>query len=168
MRRGIAFTLDASFAIVVVLAAVPLIMIMSVRPVPSQLTNEQLHMQAEDAIDVLAKARVAEVRNEPAVAALFASGALTAEDENHTLMDVLGGFWATGGAGNLSAAGNLSTVLAPYMPANMNWRFSITNDTLYNTSDIGPGAVAAAVSKRAASGFNKDQPSTGYVARAFL
>ncbi|MFH1200423.1 MAG: vWA domain-containing protein, partial [Candidatus Micrarchaeota archaeon] len=84
------------------------------------------------------------------------------------LLDVLGSYWAQDNAGNLSTARNISReILAPFFPPALNWSFTISNDTIYNSSGLG-GAIAAAVSRRAASGFSKNQPSTGYISRAFL
>lgn len=169
-RRGIVFTIDGAFALLMLLGTIPLLLLVASQPQPSTHTAEYLHALAEDSVDVLSLTRISDVRNEPVVQQLFSQGMLTDADLNHSVLDVLGLYWSANNPGNFSAASNLSGgLLAPLMPASVNWEFDISNDLLYNSSNrTNSSILISSVSRRSASGFSRTAPTTGFVARAFL
>ncbi len=168
--KSIVFTLDASFALLLVLAVVPALLLLVAQPVPTHRFAEYLHALAEDTVDVLALTRVSDVRNEPVVQDLFAQGMLDDSDLNRSLLDVAGLYWSANNSGNWTAAGNLSQqLLSPFLPQPLKWEFQVGGDVLYNSTNRTNSSIwVSSVSRRAASGFSKSAPTTGYVARAFL
>ncbi|MFH0971073.1 MAG: VWA domain-containing protein [Candidatus Micrarchaeota archaeon] len=167
-RRGIAFTLDAIIALLIVFSAIPIILLLTTATNEHQTAMSMLHLQAEDAIDTLSKMQVGQVRNEPVMQDLFNRGVLTDEDLNETVLDILGGLWATQESDELADAANITKeLLGPLLPADFKWSFSIEGDLVYNSTML-EDAYSVSVSRKAASGFARNKSSSGYVARAFL
>ena len=167
-RKGIAFTLDAILAILIIVALIPIFTLLSTKEDASQTASQYLHLESEDTIDVLSKMQIKYLRNEPVIDNLFTKGVLDDSDLNSTLLDVLGGLWASQNPNDLSDAANLSDhLISPLLPSGVKWSFKIENDLIFNTSAVN-GTPLIASSKKSASGYAKNQSSVGYVARAFL
>ncbi|MBI5224667.1 VWA domain-containing protein [Candidatus Micrarchaeota archaeon] len=166
--RGLAFTLDAVLAIIIIVALIPIFTLLSTKQDASQVGAQYLHLESEDTIDVLSKMQIKYIRNEPVIDDLFRRGVLDDSDLNSTVVDVLGGLWASQNPNDLADAANLSDqLISPLLPSGVKWSFKIENDLIFNTSAVN-GTPLIASSKKSASGFAKNQSSTGYVARAFL
>ena len=168
MKRALVFSIDALVAFLLLTTALGAFALMRGSFVSPMVENEGVHAVAQNAVSVLAKARIYDVRRLPEVDALFESGALGASDLNKSVLEVLGGFWAANDSGNFSAASNLSrAVLSPAMPPDAQWAVRIEDDMIYNTSapDV---RHSLAVSRRLVSGVAAELPSTGCVARAFV
>ncbi|MBU1197066.1 VWA domain-containing protein [Candidatus Micrarchaeota archaeon] len=170
LRKSIVFTLDASFALLVVVSTIPVLLLISSQPVPTHHTTEYLHFLAEDSVDVVALVKISDVRNEPAIDDLFQRGVLQDSDLNASLLNAIGLFWSANNPSNLSDAHNVTQqLLSPFLPANMGWELQIGGDVIYNTTDrINASILTTTVSRRAASGFSRTAPLTGIVARAYL
>ncbi|VVB68295.1 von Willebrand factor type A domain protein [Candidatus Norongarragalina meridionalis] len=168
MRRAIVFSVDALAAFLILTIALGAFALMRGSFVSPMVENVGVHAVAQDAVSVLAKMRVYDVRHEPGVDALFMDGALSSDDLNKSVLEVLGGFWAANNSGNFSAAGNLSrAVLSPIMPEGVQWAVRIEDDIIYNTTEPSVNH-SLAVSRRLVSGVAAELPSTGCVARAFV
>ena len=168
-RKGIAFTIDAILALLVILAAIPLISVLTSRDTSQQTAYEYLHLQSEDTVDVLSKMKIRHVRNEPVIDNLFREGVLKDNDLNSSILDVLGGLWATQDADKLADAANITKMLIePLVPRGLQWAFTINgSDVVYNSTAINITNFVS-VSRKAASGFARNQSSTGYAASATL
>ncbi|MDO8339216.1 MAG: VWA domain-containing protein [Candidatus Burarchaeum sp.] len=166
-KRGIFFSLDALLALFIVLSLIGFISLLSLDPISAELNAISLRTQAEDAVDVLAKTHVSDVRHEPIIEQLYSEGILEEKHANKTLLDVIGTLWATNNTQNITYAGNVSQLLSPLFRGNMNWAFMIGNDVLYNSSPM-ESRFMTGVSRRIVSGYTLSEPVVGYVSRAFL
>ncbi len=168
MRKGIVFTIDALISLLIILMLIPLLVTLFFKDPYEQTSVQSLHSQAQDAVDVLSKTDIKDVREEPAVQELFSKGVLADEDLNLTLMDVLAGLWATQDPVMLQHASNLTRdLLSPLMPKELKWGLEIEGDLIYNSSRYNETQIRTA-SRKIASGFARNRSSTGYSARAFL
>ncbi|MEK6954570.1 MAG: vWA domain-containing protein [Candidatus Micrarchaeota archaeon] len=171
MGKGIAFTIDAILALLIVLALIPIVALLTSRSPAPQTSSQYLHLQAEDAIDVLSKTKIRDVRYEPVIASMFnrVPPALTEEDLNSTLLDVLGSLSASQTPQDLGDAANITkALLGGLISAELKWSFIINgSDTIYNSTVMNATNFVSA-SRKAASGFARNRNSTGFVARAFL
>ncbi len=173
MRKGIVFSLDAVLTLLVLLMLVPLSSFFRLETTPSPVFQSSLYFQAQDAIDSLSRVRISDVRSNPAVQSIFDQGLLTDEELNASVLDAIGGLWAMNTTISRSAATNLTrAMLDGLMPQSVQWGFAAEvpggEDLLYNTSQMPSDARVVFKSTRYASGFQINQPSRGYVARAVL
>ncbi|MEW6329207.1 MAG: hypothetical protein AB1468_03765 [Candidatus Micrarchaeota archaeon] len=169
IKKGIFFTIDAILALLILFTVINAFAFLDVQMASPSITQQFLHLQAEDAIDVMAKLTVWDLRREPSIRELYSQGVLDELYENKTLLDMVGSLWATNTTENFSRAGGVvSQVMDPFI-ASRNWSFIVANDTLYNTTTYSAeSAYISSISRRIASGFMKSAPSTGYAARAFI
>lgn len=166
MRKGIFFTVDAVFALLALLSIVYLFTLVSMESVSPELMHESLHFQTGDMIGTLAKLRLVDIWNQQEVRELYAAGYINEKDLNNTILEVNGAMWALN---ETQAVRNLtSTIFSHMVPANMDWAFTIENETLYNTSNLDSQSRIVTVSRRLVSGYMKSKPHVGYTARAFL
>ncbi len=167
-KRGVFFTLDSVFAIMILMTLFSLFMLLSVETVSTENLHQQLRFQAEDAVIILAKTTLKEVRYLPVVQEMQASGTLVQIDEDYSIMEVVGALWATNDTKNMTYAGKLvEQTLGPSMK-NIKWSATIDNETVYNTSAMANARFMSTVSNRLISGYMKGRPHVGYTARAFL
>ena len=169
--RAQAFTIDAIIALLIILAMIPIVDLLTTRTPTTQTATSALHLEAGDVIDVLSKTMIRDVRDEPVIDEMFnrIPPALTDDDLNLTVLDILGSLWASQDPAGLQDAANITReLLGDLVPSGLKWSFSINGtDVIYNSSFMN-GTQIVAVSRKAASGFARNQNSTGYVARAFL
>lgn len=164
--RGFFFSMDAMFALLIVIATIPILTLLSLSAVSPEVIHERLHLQAEDAINVMSEIRVIDVIREPVILNYYGD-VLDGDDVNKTLIDVLGMLWSSDNISYTEAARNITEHLfSRIMPSNTKWSLSIENDTIYNTT--GDITRTISISKKIASGFMKEQPSTGYIAKVYL
>lgn len=168
-KRGIAFTLDAMLALLVIIAAIPIIALLASRSASTQMSSQYLHLQAEDTVDALSKMQIKYVRNETSIDNLFVRGFLHEEDENDTVLDILGALWASQKPEDLESAVNISRdLIGPLVIPGISWMFKINgSDIIYNSTVLNASEIVT-VSRKAASGFARNMSSSGYAARAFL
>ncbi|RLG19249.1 hypothetical protein DRN67_03240, partial [Candidatus Micrarchaeota archaeon] len=167
-RKGIFFSLDALFAIFILLSLVLLLSLLSFDSISEEMAMVSMHAQSGDAIDTMAKTRLGDIGSEQIARHLYSENLFELSDNNKTLLDVVGALWVTNYSQNISLASNVSRLLEPLLPPNVNWAFLIDNYTLYNTSPLGEGYFVTGVSRRLASGYRLSEPVIGFVARAFL
>ncbi len=170
LKKGIFFTIDAILALLVLFTIIHVFTFLNVQMSSPSTAQELLHLQAEDAIDVMAKLTVWDLRRETSIRELYSQGVLDELYENKTLLDAMGSLWATNTSENFSRAGAVVyQVMGPFV-ASRSWSFIVANDTLYNTTNysaVADSVYMSSISRRIASGFMKSAPSTGYAARAF-
>ncbi len=166
MRKGLAFSIDSLFALAVVTAIVPVLMVVSFHQSEEKIFSF-LQTEAEDSIDVVAKLRIADVRQENVINGLFSRGILSDSDINSTLIETLGSFWASENATLVEAANNVSKeIIGRIIPASVDWRLTIDDEHVYNSSiNI---SRTLALSKRVLSGVAKGKASSGFMASAFV
>jgi len=167
-RKGIFFSLDALFALFILLSLITLLALLSFESTSQEMSMVSLHSQAGDAVDVLATTTLGDISHEPIARQLYSAQLFSREDNNKTLLDVIGTLWSTDDAQNITLASNVSQLIAPLLPENVHWAFLIGNYTLYNSSPIEDGRFVTGVSRRLASGYQLSEPVEGFVARAFL
>lgn len=170
--KGMLFVLDALFSIVLLFSLLALLGALSTESVNSQLSYSVIHFQAEDAVDVLSKLRVSDVRAEPVVRELFDEGFLDDGDLNKTVLDVVGMLWATNNEAYTQAAGEMMDGLfehsfSPSLEVSIQARSEGVQGIIFNSSVSGNESVVAS-SARIASGYALGEPTKGYLARVFL
>ncbi|MFH1779539.1 MAG: VWA domain-containing protein [Candidatus Micrarchaeota archaeon] len=166
MKKGLVFSIDALFALFLLLLAVPLLFLASSNVLAPAVVNENLHSVSRSAVNLLAETSISDVLTDSYVRDLFAQGVLDSKDYNKTLMEVIGSFWANGDEGNLSIASNLSEYfLSKVMAPNSKWALYYAQDLVYNSSELNP-TDSLSLSRRFVSGVAKGLPATGCVARA--
>ncbi len=164
--RGFFFTLDAIFALLLLLSVVYLFTLVSLESVSPELTQESLYSQTGDMIGMMARLKLVDIWNEKPVRDLYYGGHLNDRDLNNTILEVNGALWAVNDSG---AAQNLTmAILRNMVPESIRWSFTVDNDTLYNTTSITDQSRIVTVSRRLVSGYMKSKPHIGYTARAFL
>lgn len=165
-EKGIAFTFDAVFSIIIVATVIPIFLLFSVDN-SAETINQRLTLQAEDAIDTISRMHVRDFAKEPVIGDLYLAGVIGAEDLNGTIIELVSALWASNSSINNARAQNITQqILGSVIPDSVKWSFVIEDDRLV---DSGSNFTATATaSRRIVSGFRKGQPSAGYVASAFL
>jgi len=167
-NRGMFFTFDAVFALMIVIVFVSVFSIIYISNLSPQMYQERLSIAAEDAMNAVSNIKISDIQNEQVITDLRSRGVLAEDDMNRTLIDVLGWMWSSQNATYLEAAENITeNIFTKIMPKNVQWALQIENDTIYCTS-VNDVKVAASVARRMVSGYMKSQPSAGYVAKVFL
>jgi von Willebrand factor type A domain len=163
--KGILFTMDALFALLLVAATIPFILFLaSSRPDP---IGQIINTQADSAIDAIALIKIKNVIREPVISDLYAQDFLTENDINKSVMEVIAELWASNTTENLTRVQNITqNLFSSVLPENMNWALSLENDTVFDTG--GSMKKAYATGRRVASGFLKGANSSGYQASIFL
>ena len=169
-KKGVFFTLDAVFGLMILMTVYGVFTLLSIETVSAEALHENLHLYAEDAIDVMSKTTLWDMRTEPVVLKAISSKALGPDDMNKTVLDAVGALWANNESG---LAGDLVTALFNgTMPPTIEWSVTVGNgtgyDTIYNTSAMDPKRYMSTVSRRLVSGYMKGRESYGYTTRAFL
>ncbi|NUN11225.1 VWA domain-containing protein [Candidatus Micrarchaeota archaeon] len=166
--KGLVFSLDALFALLLVLIALPALYLASNNLLNPAVYNENLHSTAVESVNLLAETKVSDLLTDPYVKDLFNQGVLDSTDVNKTMMELIGGFWASGDSGNLSIARNLSQYFfGKVMNPSLHYALYYSTDVVFNTSEPGTND-ALALSRRLVSGVAKGLPATGCVSRASL
>ncbi len=164
--KGVVFTFDAIFALLLIATMVPVFFLIT-NSATSDVINQKFSLQAEDVIDVISVVRVFQMINEPVISGLYSQGALTDEDLNLTLVELVSKLWASENMSDNDHARNITQqIIGNILPPNVKWSFSIEGDDIYNSNDT--IKKSNVVSKRVVSGFRKGSQSTGYVASVFL
>ncbi len=165
-KKGLTFTMDAVFALLIIMVFVPSLLILSFQKSEEE-TFSLLQMEAEDSMNIVSNLRISDVRNEQVVEDLFASGILADNDLNSTLLEVIGSLWASDNATLLMAANNISEkIINKIVPETVKWRMVIENETVYNSSQNITRTLT--LSKRIVSGVAKGKPSGGFLSNAFI
>ncbi|MCX6815974.1 MAG: VWA domain-containing protein [Candidatus Aenigmarchaeota archaeon] len=162
--KGILFTMDAFFGLLIVVALLPLLLL----PVEhsSETMNQELLLQAEDAVNAISTVQVKDAIREPVMLDLYNRGVIDSSDLNKTLLEYIGTLWASNSTVNNTYAANISNNLfEDIFPANIAWSLSIENDTIFQSANF---SYLSTVSRRVVSGFRKSLPSHGYVASIYL
>ncbi|MFH0817876.1 MAG: hypothetical protein V1909_04550, partial [Candidatus Micrarchaeota archaeon] len=168
-KRGVFFTLDSVFALLILMTMFSVFTLLSIETVSTENIHQQLRFQAEDAVVVLAKTKLWEVRYLPVVQEMEASGTLVQIDQDYSIMEVIGALWATNNTQNMTYASKLvQQVLGPSITPNVKWEAAIGNETVYKTAIMRNSRFMSTVSNRLVSGYMKGRPHVGYSARAFL
>ncbi len=163
--KGVIFTTDAFFALMIVAATVPMIIFATAdRP---DFTNQASSISAESSIYSLTELRLRNVIREPVIYDLYKSGAIREEDMNESVIDLITQLWASNSTQNITRAQNITKeLLGSVLSPNMAWTFDLENDVLYDTG--GEVRKTFSTGRRLASGFMKGENSSGYTAGMFL
>ncbi len=164
--KGITFSMDALFALLIIAALVPVLLIVSFER-PEEEIFSLLQMNAEDSINTISNLRIKDVRNEKVIDNLFTRSILTDADLNFTLLEIIGALWASDNSTLIEAANNISkNIIDPIIPDTVKWRLTIDNEIIYNTTENINRTLT--LSKRVLSGVAKGKPSTGFLSNAFI
>lgn len=165
-NKGIIFTFDAVFALLIVVVLAPIVLLLSIET-SSETTNQKLLLQAEDAINTLSDVRVRDVISEPVISDLYAAGVVHQDDLDLTLIEFVNTLWASNSTDNNTHASNITNrIFSGFFPPNVQWSLAIENDTVYETAQNFTRITT--ISRRITSGFRKGLPSAGFVASTFL
>ncbi len=174
MKRGVFFTMDSVFGLMILATIFGVFALLSIETVSAEVMHEDLHVHAEDTIDVMSKLRLWDIRHEPVVKEVIATNAVGPEDINKTVLDVVGALWAENTTqANVAVARKLvASIFSGTVPPNLDWAIQIntgeTIETAYNTSEMRSGRPMSAVSRRLLSGYMKGNRTYGFTTRAFL
>ncbi len=164
MRKGIFFSTDALFALVIIIVLVPLLGLLVTQSFTSERIGRTLNFEAQDAVEVLATVTVSEVAREPAIQEALKKGYITDDDLNTTLLELIGSLWSSDNATLEVVAQNITkSVFSKFVGSNAQWAVFIENETVYNTS-LPSAQRALSVGRKLASGFRKGAPSEGFIA----
>ncbi len=163
-RKGVVFTFDALFALIIVISIVPLIVLLTVKP---EVSTQNLGFQAESSIETLSELTIRNVIKEPVISGLYSRGAITSNDLDRPVIDVIVEMWASNSTTNFTIAQNITqNLLKDMVSGNFQWSLVVENETLFDTG--GNVRKTSATGRRVVSGFRKGQQSAGYVASIFL
>jgi hypothetical protein len=164
--KGLIFSMDAMFALVIVMVIVPILLTVSVQRSDEKVFSI-LQMQAEDSINVISNLRVSDVRAEPVIDDLFTEGVLTNSDLNTSILEILGSLWASGNSTLNEDANNISKhIIGKIIPDNVMWSVTLDSEKIYNNS--GNITKTLTLSKRIVSGIEKGSPPKGFLSNAFV
>jgi len=163
------FSLDAALALLLLFSIAGGALLFSSSATQTPVVEQTLHTKAADAVLVLSRIRLADVRREPVVRALFDDSVLSPGAVNQTVMQTLADLWASADARNLSLAQNLSDYfLSRFFLDRVNYAVFASNQSLSSRTPAGYYDVAA-VSRSVVSGVSSQRALTqGCVARAFI
>ncbi len=162
--KGIIFTIDALFAMMIVVASVPLVIMIAARP--GEVTDQPLKVYAESAIYSLSELRIRNVMKEKVIADMYASGAITDDDLDRHVIDKVLELWTSNSTENETMASNMTEHLIAAMLPNMSAMIAIENETVFDSSM--PSPIMVSTGRRVASGYMKGNRSTGYISSVFL
>lgn len=167
--RGMVFSLDAAFALMLLFLVAGGFFLYSFSAPAVPAVEQTLHDNAGDSVAVLSRIKVADVRREPPVRALFDSGVLGSGSLDQTVMQLLADLWASGDAQNLSRAQGLSDhFLSRFFSNRVNYAVFASNQSISLRSPSGYYDVAA-VSHGVVSGVSASRTlEQGCVSRAFI
>ncbi|MFH1447835.1 MAG: CARDB domain-containing protein [Candidatus Micrarchaeota archaeon] len=173
MKKGIFFTLDSVFGLLILLTLYGVFAIVSIETVSAEIMYEDLHAYSEDMIDVMSKMRLWDIRHEPIVHEVCNTSAFDITDINKTVLDAVGALWATNETANTNLASRLlETIFENTTPNNLHWAVQVGRtsgyEIVYNTTELLSGRHMSAVSRRLVSGYMKGKPTVGFTTRAFL
>ena len=63
--KGLFFTMDSMFALMIIVAVIPIFVLISLNAVSPELVHERVHLKAEDAINLMSQVKVIDVIREP-------------------------------------------------------------------------------------------------------
>lgn len=165
-KKGIAFTFDAVFSLMIALAIIPIFLIITFNTAPQSIV-QSLSIQAEDSMNVISMLRVRDIAKEQVISDLYLGGVIDDSNLNSSVLELVTDLWASNSTENNTRAQNITNyIFGRILPKSLKWSFSIYNDRVVNATEN--YASAATSSKRVISGYRKGAPSTGYVAGAFL
>lgn len=163
--KGVLFTFDAFFALLIVAATTPLVIFFT--SVPFETVSSPVASQAESAIYSFTEISVKNVIREPVIMDLYSEGVITETDLEKPVIDIIAAMWASNSTENLTRSRNITEkLLREILPDNLAFSLSLENDTIFDTG----GAVqkVAVTGRRVASGFMKGEQSTGFISSVFL
>lgn len=167
--KGIILTLDSIMAFIIMTIIISLLIFFRIEITSPFLTAQQLHATSEDVLTIFSESELREVVNQSLLDDYKQKGILNESDFNKKTIDVIGTLWS---AGNVSEAANITKdILEKFLPSNIGYQLLIDDDNVYNSSDTTRPAYENAAteisSARIASGYQKYNKSSGYVARAW-
>jgi hypothetical protein len=167
--KGIVFTLDSIIAFGIMTTVISLLIFFRVETSSPYLLAQQMHFASQDILTILYESKLEDVCNQTLLNDYISQGILEEEDLNKTSVSVIGALWA---AGNMSEAANITeSIVNGLLPFNIGYQLTINDENVYNTSGTGRPNVSDSTigiaSRRIASGYEKFQPVSGFVSRAW-
>lgn len=170
MRRGLYFSLDALLAVTLMGAAFSFVLVSTGAPTDpgSVLSYQQADTLAENSQQILARSTLAQVLSPGRRQQLINDTSLTEEDINSSVLEAVAVLWASN---ETAAARDLVTeVIGPQIGDRYEYRVRVLNDgssTIYTTAPFNDPSLVARAS-RLVSGVARNQPTTGFIAKASL
>jgi len=166
--KGIVFTLDSIVAFGIMVFVISFLIFFRTETSSPYLTAQQLHSMSEDILSVFSESKLREVTNQSLLQQYINDSILNETDLDKKTIDILGALWSAGK--DEEAANMTEDILDAFIPNNLGYQLLINNSNVYNSSNISrPNYEDSSVeisSARIASGYEKYQPTEGYVARA--
>ncbi|MBI4176523.1 MAG: hypothetical protein HY518_04910 [Candidatus Aenigmarchaeota archaeon] len=167
MKKGFVFSLDAIIAASILILLTVFLAGLSFTYTSPELRYERLYLTGKDVLSLMQNTRMSYIKDFQTVGSYYAQGVLTQEDDNKTVLDIIGSLWSTGNATDEQRAADLAQeFLNRTIPARLGYEMSFDNQVIYQQNSTANRTFLARLST-IASGFQKGKPVSGYVARAF-
>ncbi len=165
-RKGFLLSLDAIIAIGLILTLVMFLSGLSFTYQSPELKYQRLYYTGKDTLMLLENARIEQLQDFDVIQYYQGTGILTQEDQDKTILDIMGSFWATDNATLHDYASNITgQVLNATLPPSYSYSVILDDDTIYQR-DLGEGSYLARLST-IVSGIQRGEPVEGYLARAW-
>ena len=162
--KGVMFTFDSLFALLLVATIIPLILLFPSNP---EIATQSVSFQAESAVDSFSKLTIRNVINEQVIADLYSQNKIGIGDLDRPVIEVVAQFWSSNDTTNETIARNITEkIISGLLPNNTHWSMSLEGDTLFDTG--GEIKKTSVTGRRVASGYFKGVQSEGFVASLFL
>jgi len=161
--RGFLLSLDAIFAVSVLLVLTVFLSGISFSYSSPELRYERLYYNAKDILNVMRETTVSDVSDVPVVEQYINDSIITQEDMNKTLIEIVGALWAEG---NTTYAANLlQGVFGSVMnTSRMGYEILIDNESVYKSNEKNYSYLSKL--ETVISGYSRGKTLSGYVARA--
>lgn len=169
MRNGLYFSLDALLAVTLLASAFSLVLVTTdVTPQGPSTSYQQADTLAEDNQQLLTRTPLDQALDPDQQADIINDTALTEADLNSSVLEVIAVLWASNQTAE--AQDLVERVIGAQIDDRYEYRVRVLNDgssTIYATAPFN-GSSLTARSSRLVSGVARDQPTTGYIAKASL
>lgn len=161
MKRGVLLSLDAIFAITILITVSLFLSGIAFTHSSPELRYSRYYHAGKDLSNVLEDAKLAYVSG----ALNLSEYGLDSGDYNRTLLDVIGSFWAEG---NASKAGNFTGEVFSgiFNRTGLDYEVVLNGESIYSTGGE-PSDFLARLST-VVSGYEKTRPVNGYLAKVYL
>jgi len=167
VRKGFIFSLDVLVAIGILLLLTIFLVSLSFSFSSPELTYQRIYFSAKDVITLMGETKIKDVQDFDTVSQYLADGNLTQEDLNESYIKIVGAFWASNDTEDEERAENMTKeFLNKTLPGRLGYEFLIDGESV-DKRNISNNETFLARIISISSGFQKGQPVSGFVARAF-
>jgi hypothetical protein len=161
--RGFVLSLDAIFAISILLTLTVFLSGLSFTYSTPELQYERLYYKAKDIVNIMREVKISNIRDIPVVEDYVNNNIIEEEDFNKTLLEMIGTFWAEG---NTTYARDLFEGVFENITNTSDYGYEILidNESIYKSDNNEYNYLSRL--ETIISGYSRGKPTSGYVARA--